>query len=81
MTPTTRMHVLRRCREIVSEILTEEEKKSYEILSLMDEVIAGIAKHLEQEAQRVDLASRAQASAINVFGRRTKLTAGGKSEQ
>ena len=50
MTPTTRMHVLRRSREIVSEILTEQEKTNYQILSQLDEVIEGIAQRLEEEA-------------------------------
>ena len=50
MTPTTRMHVLRRSREIVSEILTEREKTNYQILSQLDEVIEGIAQRLEEEA-------------------------------
>ena len=52
MTPTTRMHVLRRSREIVSEILTEQEKTNYQILSQLDEVIEGIAQRLEEEAKR-----------------------------
>lgn len=50
MTPTTRMHVLRRSREIVSEILTDQEKTNYQILSQLDEVIEGIAQRLEEEA-------------------------------
>ena len=50
MTPTTRMHVLRRSREIVSEILTDQEKTTYQILSQLDEVIEGIAQRLEAEA-------------------------------
>ena len=65
MTPTTRMHVLRRSREIVSELLTEEEKRNYQILSLLDEVIAGIAQRLEEEAKQVALATGAQAREIN----------------
>ena len=65
MTPTTRMHVLRRSREIVSELLTEEEKRNYQILSLMDEVIAGIAQRLEEEAKQVALATRAQARGMS----------------
>ena len=51
MTPTTRMHVLRRSREIVSEILTDQEKTSYQILSQLDEVIEGIAQRIEEEAK------------------------------
>ena len=51
MTPTTRMHVLRRSREIVSEILTEQEKTNHQILSQLDEVIEGIAQRLEEEAK------------------------------
>ena len=65
MTPTTRMHVLRRSREIVSELLTEEEKSNYQILSLMDEVIAGIAQRLEEEAKQVALATRLQARGMS----------------
>jgi len=65
MTPTTRMHVLRRSREIVSELLTEEEKSNYQILSLMDEVIAGIAQRLEEEAKQVARATRAQARGMS----------------
>ena len=53
MTPTTRMHVLRRSREIVNDILTEQEKQEYQIISQLDEVIAGISKRLE-EAQKKD---------------------------
>jgi len=53
MTPTTRMHVLRRSREIVNDILTEQEKQDYQIISQLDEVIAGISKRLE-EAQKKD---------------------------
>ena len=45
------MHVLRRSREIVSEILTEQEKTNYQILSQLDEVIEGIAQRLEEEAK------------------------------
>ena len=44
------MHVLRRSREIVSEILTDQEKTNYQILSQLDEVIEGIAQRLEEEA-------------------------------
>ena len=51
MTPTTRMHVLRRSREIVSEILTDQEKTSYQILSQLYEVIEGIAQRIEEEAK------------------------------
>ena len=51
MTPTTRMHVLRRSREIVSEILTDQEKTTYQILSQLDEVIEGIAQRIEEEAK------------------------------
>ena len=65
MTPTTRMHVLRRSREIVSELLTEEEKRNYQILSLMDEVIAGLAQRLEEEAKQVALATGTKARGTN----------------
>lgn len=47
------MHVLRRSREIVNDILTEQEKQDYQIISQLDEVIAGISKRLE-EAQKKD---------------------------
>ena len=65
MTPTTRMHVLRRSREIVSEILTEQEKREYQIVSQLDEVIAGIAQRLEEEARQVARANQDSARALN----------------
>lgn len=64
MTPTTRMHVLRRSREIVSEILTEQEKKDYQILSQLDEVIAGIAQRLEEEAKQIAIAKKVNATVM-----------------
>ena len=57
MTPTTRMHVLRRSREIVSDVLTEQEKMDFQIISQLDEVIAGIAQRIEEEAKQVALAN------------------------
>ncbi len=65
MTPTTRMHVLRRSREIVSEILTEQEKREYQIVSQLDEVIAGIAQRLEEEARQVARANQDRARVLN----------------
>ena len=64
MTPTTRMHVLRRSREIVNDILTEQEKQEYQIISQLDEVIAKISSGVE-EASKKESASSAKADESN----------------
>ena len=52
MNPATRMAVLKRSRDIMDDLLTEQEKQHYPVLNQLDEIIQNLSYRLEEETTR-----------------------------
>ena len=52
MNPATRMAVLKRSRDIMDDLLTEQEKQHYPVLKQLDEIIQNLSHRLKEETTR-----------------------------
>ena len=52
MNPATRMAVLKRSRDIMDDLLTEQEKQHYPVLNQLDEIIQNLSRRLKEETTR-----------------------------
>ena len=52
MNPATRMAVLKRSRDIMDDLLTEQEKQHYPVLNQLDEIIQNLSNRLKEETRR-----------------------------
>ena len=59
MNPATRMAVLKRSRDIMDDLLTEQEKQHYPVLNQLDEIIQNLSHRLKEETTRSATEARA----------------------
>ena len=52
MNSATRMAVLKRSRNIMDDLLTEQEKQHYPVLNQLDEIIQNLSHRLKEETTR-----------------------------
>ena len=52
MNSATRMAVLKRSRDIMDDLLTEQEKQHYPVLNQLDEIIQNLSHRLKEETTR-----------------------------
>ena len=52
MNQATRMAVLKRSRDIMDDLLTEQEKQHYPVLNQLDEIIQNLSHRLKEETTR-----------------------------
>ena len=52
MNPATRMAVLKRSRDMMDDLLTEQEKQHYPVLNQLDEIIQNLSHRLKEETTR-----------------------------
>ena len=52
MNSATRMAVLKRSRDIMDDLLTEQEKQHYPVLNQLDEIIQNLSHRLKEKTTR-----------------------------